>query len=77
MTAYWVKRAGAYFGYAGRASGGETDLGRVVEGAVDVRVNDHWSMNGFLGGMHAGRVVRTLFAGRWLRFAYVESVLQF
>jgi hypothetical protein len=72
-----TRREGPYFGYAGRASGGQTDLGAVVEGAVDVTVNPHWSINGFIGGMRGGPVVQTLFAGRWLRFAYVEQVLQF
>jgi hypothetical protein len=68
---------GTNFGYAGRRSGGSTDLGAVIEGAADVAVAPHVSVNGFIGAMHAGRVVRSLFAGDWLRFAYIESVIQF
>ena len=37
-----------------------------------------WSVtNGFVGTIRGGRVVHTLFDGEWLRFAYVESVIQF
>jgi hypothetical protein len=72
-----TRRQGAYFGYAGRATGGHTDLGTVMEGAADVRVNTRWSVNGFAGAMRGGRVVQSSFAGRWLRFVYVENVIQF
>jgi hypothetical protein len=34
-------------------------------------------VNGFIGTMRGGRVVESLFAGRWLRFMYVENVIQF
>lgn len=67
---------GTYFGYAGRVSGGHSDLGTVIEGAVDVRVARRWSVNGFVGAMHGGRVVSTLFRGAWARFVYMESVIQ-
>ena len=70
-------REGTYFGYAGRPSGGASDLGRVIEGAVDVRLHRHWTVNAFAAGMRGGRAVATLFSGRWLRFGYVESVIQF
>jgi hypothetical protein len=72
-----TRRDGPYFGYAGRSSGGRSDLGVAIEGAADVAVNPHWSINGFIGGMHGGSVVQTLFTGHWLRFAYIENVLQF
>jgi hypothetical protein len=72
-----TRRTGPYFGYAGRPSGGQSDLGIAVEGAADVALNPHWSINGFFGAVRGGRTVQTLFAGRWLRFAYVEQVLQF
>lgn len=72
-----TRRTGNYFGYAGRPSGGSRDLGRVIEGAADVRLTAHWALNGFVGGMRAGRAVETLFSGRWLRFAYLENVIQF
>jgi len=65
------------FGYAGRRAGGATDFGTVVEGAADVSLGRHLSVNGFVGFIHAGPVVHARFAGDWLRFAYVESVVQF
>jgi hypothetical protein len=34
-------------------------------------------VNGFLGLMRAGDVVRSTFAGRTMAFGYVENVLQF
>jgi hypothetical protein len=71
------QHSGSNFGYAGRRSSGETDLGAVVEGAAEVSLGRHWSVNGFVGTMHAGRVIQSLFAGNWLRFAYIENTLQF
>jgi hypothetical protein len=72
-----TQKRGTFFGYAGRASGGFRDLGTVVEGALDVTVTPHWSINGFFGFIDGGRVVTNLFRGDRLRFGYVESVLQF
>jgi hypothetical protein len=71
-----TRRTGAYFGYAGRPSGGQTDLGMATHGTVDIALNAHWSISGFVGAMRGGRAVQSLFPGRWLRFAYVEQVLQ-
>jgi hypothetical protein len=71
------EQRGSSFGYAGRRSGGAVDLGTVIEGATDVRLSRIWSVNGFIGTIRGGDVVRTLFAGEWLRFAYLESVIQF
>jgi hypothetical protein len=68
---------GVFFGYAGRASGGHTGLGTVVEGAADVAINPRWSINGYLGRIAGGPVVRNLFAGDRLTFFYVENVLGF
>lgn len=72
-----TQRAGSFFGYAGRSSGGHTGLGTAVQGAADVTLGRHWSVNAFAGGMHGGRVVRTLFRGEWARFIYLESLIQF
>ncbi len=72
-----TQKAGTYFGYAGRRSGGSTDLASaVIEGAVDVALTKRWSANAFLGVIHGGQVVATSFPGRWLRFFYLESVVQ-
>ena len=72
-----TQEAGTFFGYAGRSSGGHTDFGTVIEGAVDVTIAPHWGVNGFVGAMNGGGVVANLFAGRWARFGYIESVIQF
>jgi hypothetical protein len=72
-----TQNAGTFFGYAGRNSGGKTDFGTVIEGALDVTVAPHLGVNGFVGVMKGGDVVSTLFSGSWARFAYIESVIRF
>jgi hypothetical protein len=72
-----TRERGSFFGYAGRPSGGHADLGTVIEGAVDVTIGRRWSVNAFLGAITGGSVVRTTFDGSWLRYGYVESVVQF
>ncbi len=42
---------GRYFGFSGRAAGGDTSLGTVIEGVVDVPIMKHWSINGYAGIM--------------------------
>lgn len=68
---------GGFFGYAVRPSGGSTGLGTVAEGSADMTLGRHLSVNGFVGVIHGGNVVASSFENRWLRFAYLESVLQF
>jgi hypothetical protein len=72
-----AQQRGSIFGYAGRRSGGATSLGTVLEGAANVTLGSHWSVNGFAGTIRGGDVVRTHFAGKWLRFVYLESVIGF
>lgn len=72
-----TQRRGRFFGYAGRRSGGATALGTVFEGAADVTLGRHWAVNGFAGTIHGGQVVRSLFAGNWLRFVYLETAIRF
>lgn len=72
-----TQNQGTYFGYAGRRSGGSTDLASaVIEGGADVTLAKRWSVNGFLGVIHGGQVVATSFPGHWLRFFYVENVVR-
>lgn len=72
-----TQRTGTFFGYAGRRSGGSTDFAPfVLQAAGDVRINRYWSANAFLGGMRGGDVVAASFTGRWLRYFYLESVVQ-
>lgn len=71
-----TQRTGTTFGYAGRASSGATSLGTMLEGSADRAISRHWSVNGYVGVMKGGEVVRGTFGGDWLTFAYVESVVQ-
>ena len=72
-----TQNTGTFFGYGGRRSGGSTDLApAVIEGAVDVTLGRHWSANAFLGSIRGGQVVAASFPGRWLRFFYLENVVQ-
>lgn len=72
-----TRRRGAIFGYAGRRSGNADDLGTVLEASVDWTVNRRWSVNGYLGRMSGGDVVRATFAGNRLTFGYIENVIAF
>jgi hypothetical protein len=36
-----------------------------------------WSVNGYIGVMKGGSVVRRTFAGDWLTFVYLENVVRF
>ncbi len=72
-----TQKTGTSFGYAGRRSNGATSLGTILEGSADRAISRHWSVNGYVGVMQGGDVVRRTFAGDWLTFAYVESVVQF
>ena len=71
-----TQKAGTNFGYAGRRSNGATALGTMLEGSVDRAISRRWSVNGYVGVMKAGDVVRGTFAGNWLTFGYMESVVQ-
>lgn len=66
-----------FFGYAGRVSGGATSIGTVVESAADLSLLANWSVNGYIGRLLGGDVVRSLFADDRLTFFYVESVVGF
>ena len=45
---------GRFFGFSGRAAGGETSLGTVLEGTIDVPIRKYWSVNG-IRRHHVGR----------------------
>lgn len=68
---------GTQFGFATRPSHGRRGLATIVELSADYAVSRRWSVNGFLGTARGGDVVRRSFAGRTMRFGYLESVLQF
>jgi hypothetical protein len=68
---------GRYFGFSGRASGGHTALGSLVEGTLDVPISKHWSVNAYGGTMSAGDVVRHFFTEKRLSFWSFENVIRF
>jgi len=72
-----TQSVGTFFGYAGRPSRGATGLGTMIEGSSDVTLTKRWSVNGYLGRMAGGDVVKRNFAGSRLVFFYVESVIGF
>lgn len=68
---------GRYFGFSGRAAGGRSRLGTVLEGAVDVPLTAYWSVNAYGGTMGGGDVVTHAFRGTRLMFWYLENVIRF
>ena len=68
---------GRYFGFSGRAAGGHTALGSLVEGTLDVPISKHWSVNAYGGTMSAGDVVRHFFTEKRLSFWSLENVIRF
>jgi hypothetical protein len=68
---------GRFFGFSGRSARGDTALGTVVEGAVDVPIKKYWSINAYGGVMSAGDVVTNWFTDKHLLFWSVEHVLRF
>ena len=58
-----TQKAGTNFGYAGRRSNGATSLGTMLEGSADRAISRRWSVNGYVGVMKGGDVVRGTFAG--------------
>ena len=68
---------GTVFGFSTRPSHGATHVGTVVEGSADYAIAPGWSINGYLGVMRGGGVVRPAFGGHTMAFGYLENVLQF
>ncbi len=68
---------GTIFGFGTRPGNGAVNLGTVVEGSADYAIAPGWSINGYLGVIRGGGVVRPEFAGHTMTFGYLENVLQF
>lgn len=68
---------GRYFGFSGRAAGGHSRLGTVLEGTVDVPLKTYWSVNAYVGTMWGGGVVTHNFSGDRLTFWYLENIFRF
>ena len=70
-----TQKRGPFFGYSVRSSRGGTGLGTMIEAAGDVSILKWWSVNGYVGWMRGGDVVRATFANDRMVFGYVENVL--
>jgi hypothetical protein len=70
-------REGPNFGFSVRPSGGATGLATALEASAALRLNRRWSVNGFVGTMWGGDVVRRSFSGDRLTFFYLENALAF
>lgn len=79
----WYQGSGAtasrdrFFGFSGRHAGNRTALGTVVEGALDVPIGTHWSVNAYGATMSAGPVAQFWFTDKRLAFWSLENVIRF
>ncbi|MDO8679177.1 MAG: alginate export family protein [Acidobacteriota bacterium] len=68
---------GRFFGFSGRAAGGATALGTVLEGTIEVPIKKYWSLNAYAATIRGGAVVERMFAATTLTTGYVENVIRF
>ncbi|HJU42584.1 MAG TPA: alginate export family protein, partial [Vicinamibacterales bacterium] len=79
----WYQGSGAtssgdrFFGFAGRFANGETSLGTVLEGTIEMPIRKHWSVNAYAGVIRGGRVVKQMFTDKPLTLWSVENVIRF
>ena len=79
----WYQGSGAtssgdrFFGFAGRFANGETSLGTVIEGTIEMPIRKYWSVNAYAGVIHGGAAVKQMFTGKPLRLWSIENVLRF
>ena len=79
----WYQGSGAtasgdrFFGFSGRFANGETSLGTVLEGTIDVPIKKYWSVNAYAGWIRPGGVVQGMFTDKPLVLWSVENVLRF
>ena len=67
-----------FFGFSGRAAGGATALGTVLEGTVEVPIKKYWSLNAYVGTMRGGDGREAdLQRHAHSRTGYVENVIRF
>jgi hypothetical protein len=77
----WYAGGGAFqdetFGFAGRPSGGNDNLARVIDLGVDYAFNSKTSFAAYLGLARGGDIVDSIFAGDTARYLYLEVVRRF
>lgn len=79
----WYQGSGAtaskparFFGFSGRGAAA-TPLGTIVESVVDVPIKRFWSINGYVGTMWGGEVVKQSFSGNRFTSWFIENVIVF
>ncbi len=70
-------RTGTFFGFQARNTIGAQTLGTIVEGEITWRAARWWTLRAYAGRMAGGDAVRTVFAGRRLVTAWLESLVSF
>ena len=70
-------RVGNFFGFQARNPIGEHALGTVMEGELTWRPTRWYTLRAYAGRMAGGNAVRTVFAGRRLVTAWLESLISF
>ena len=79
----WYQGSGAtssgdrFFGFSGRFANGETSLGTVLEGTIEMPIRKHWSVNAYAGVIRGGRAVKQMFTEKPLRLWSIENVIRF
>ena len=79
----WYQGSGAtasgdrFLGFAGRFADGNTSLGTVVEGTINVPIKTYWSVDAYAGAIWGGDVVRRSFTSKPLTMWSIENVLRF
>jgi hypothetical protein len=78
----WYQGAGAYqrttFGFSGRASQGERDLGRLYDVSVEITPTSKTTLGFYVGVVSGGSVIRASYpAGQQAHFGYVEVSRKF
>jgi hypothetical protein len=79
----WYQGSGAtssgdrFFGFSGRFANGETSLGTVLEGTIDVPIWKFWSVNAYAGVIRGGRAVKQMFTDKPLTLWSIDNVLRF
>lgn len=70
-------RAGNYFGFQARNPLGEQALGTVLEGEITWRPTRWYTLRAYVGRMAGGSAVGSVFAGRRLVTAWLETLVSF
>jgi len=77
----WYQGGGAFeadtFGYAGRSSGGSTNLGALYDGSGDFVFNRHLTISGYYGFASGGAVQKAIYRDGSARFGYLEAVVRY